>query len=325
MIYKYDALTQHSLSSIRGHTPNTGRGTFLEEVAAHVRRATEAFPRAWNAELEVVAGRRSLETAQAALTHSLQTSVLMAKVVNDLEAGPDVARLQMQLDKAVKSLGDSQVRLAATEEKNRKNEADCQQVVSTINQLKTYMEKALDTVEDGRRVIASRNAEIAGLKENLAAKTGEAAESATELSRRTEELGIKTAALATAAADLEAAQGEVAALKAQLKEADRSLSSDAALVGEFSYYMAFADSLRTASKAGIEVGPLVELLRNYATENPMHPDYPLLIPDLQTVHGIDLSWYPRAEQLVLPPDESATEGGDEAEGSKMAGGDDAAA
>ncbi|KAL6506259.1 hypothetical protein OROGR_024440 [Orobanche gracilis] len=249
----------------------------------------------------------------------------MAKVVNDLEAGPDVARLQMQLDKAVKSLGDSQAHLAAAEEKNRKNEADCQQAVSTINQLMTYLEIALDTVEDGRRVIASRNAEIAGLKENLAAKTGEAAESMAELARRTEELGIKTAALATAAADLVGAQGEVAALKAQLKEADRSPSPDAALVGEFSYYMAFADSLRTASNAGIEVGPLVELLRNYATKNPMHSDYPLPILDLQTVHGIDLSWYPRAEQLVLPPDESATEGGDEAEGSKTTGGDDAAA
>ncbi|KAL6578672.1 hypothetical protein OROMI_008888 [Orobanche minor] len=130
---------------------------------------------------------------------------------------------------------------------------------------------------------------------------------------------------ATVAADLEAAKNEVATLKAQLKEADRSPSPDAAVVGEFSYYMAFADTLRTALRAGIEVGPLVELLRNYAAENPMHPDYPLPILDLQTVHGIDLSWYPRSEQLILPPgDASATEGGDAAAGSNVAAGSNAA-
>ncbi|KAL6499889.1 hypothetical protein OROGR_027799 [Orobanche gracilis] len=179
--------------------------------------------------------------------------------------------------------------------------------------------------KESRRVIAIRNAKVAALKGSLEAKTGEAAESAAELARRTEELGIKTAALATAAADLEAAQGKVAALKAQLNEANRSPSPDAALVGEFSYYMAFADSLRTASRAGVEVGPLVGLLRDYATENPMHPDYPLPILDLQTVHGIDLSWYSRSEQLVLPPSgESATAGGDAAEGSRATEGGDAA-
>ncbi|KAL6517515.1 hypothetical protein OROMI_033216 [Orobanche minor] len=57
----------------RLETRGFGRGTFLEEVAAHVRRATEALPRAWNDDLEAVAGRRPLETAQAALTHALQT------------------------------------------------------------------------------------------------------------------------------------------------------------------------------------------------------------------------------------------------------------
>ncbi|KAL6503427.1 hypothetical protein OROGR_025350 [Orobanche gracilis] len=302
------------------------RGTFLEEVAAHVRRATDDLPRAWNAELEEVAGRRSLETAQAALTHALQTSVLMAKVVNDLEGGPDVARLQMQLERAVKSLGESQQRLAAAEEQNKKLELDCQQAASAIEQLKAYLERAMTNVEEGRRLVVARNLEIAGLQERIETKTGEAADSAAELARRTEELSIKTAALASAAADLEAARNEIAALKTQLKEADRSPSPDAALVGEFSYYMAFADSLRVSSKAGVEVGPLVELLRGYATENPMHPDYPLPILDLQTVHGIDLSWYPRPEQLVLPPaDEPATADGDAAEGSKAAGGDDAAA
>ncbi|KAL6527274.1 hypothetical protein OROGR_016364 [Orobanche gracilis] len=302
------------------------RGTFLEEVAAHVRRATDDLPRAWNAELEEVAGRRSLETAQAALTHALQTSVLMAKVVNDLEGGPDVARLQMQLERAVKSLGESQQRLAAAEEQNKKLELDCQQAASAIEQLKAYLERAMTNVEEGRRLVVARNLEIAGLQERIETKTGEAADSAAELARRTEELSLKTAALASAAADLEAARNEIAALKTQLKEADRSPSPDAALVGEFSYYMAFADSLRVSSKAGVEVGPLVELLRGYATENPMHPDYPLPILDLQTVHGIDLSWYPRPEQLVLPPaDEPATADGDAAEGSKAAGGDDAAA
>ncbi|KAL6505161.1 hypothetical protein OROGR_024978 [Orobanche gracilis] len=313
----------------------SSRGTFLEGVAAHVRRATEDLPRAWNADLEKVAGRRSLETAQAALTHALQTSVLVAKVVNDLEVGPNVAHLQMQLDKAVKGLGDSQTKLAAAEEQNKKLEANCQEALNSVNQLKAYLEKALNAVEASQRVVATRNAEIAALKGSLEVKTGEAAELAAELARRTEELGIKTAALASAAAELEAAKGDVVALAGQLKAAneeiavlkgvDRSPSPDAALVGEFSYYMAFADSLRTASKAGIEVGPLVGLLRDYATENPMHPDYPLPILDLQTVHGIDLSWYPRPEQLILPPSgEFETGGGDAAEGSKAAGGDDAA-
>ncbi|KAL6504278.1 hypothetical protein OROGR_026201 [Orobanche gracilis] len=314
----------------------SSRGTFLEGVAAHVRRATEDLPRAWNADLEKVAGRRSLETAQAALTHALQTSVLVAKVVNDLEVGPNVAHLQMQLDKAVKGLGDSQTKLAAAEEQNKKLEANCQEALNSVNQLKTYLEKALNAVEASQRVVATRNAEIASLKGSLEVKTGEAAELAAELARRTEELGIKTAALASAAAELEAAKGDVVALAGQLKAAneeiaalkgvDRSPSPDAALVGEFSYYMAFADSLRTASKAGIEVGPLVGLLRDYATENPMHPDYPLPILDLQTVHGIDLSWYPRPEQLILPPSgEFETGGGDAAERSKAAGGDDAVA
>ncbi|KAL6561172.1 hypothetical protein OROMI_016773 [Orobanche minor] len=309
----------------RLQTGGFSRGTFLEEVAAHVRRATEALPRAWNEELEAVAGRRPLETAQAALTHALQTSVLMAKVVNDLEVGPDVARLQMQLDTAVKRIGDLQVQLAIAEEKNKKSEADCQQALFTINQLRDYLEKALNSVEEGRRVIAGRDAKIASLKEELGAKTEEAANSAAELARRTEELSIKTTALATVAADLEAAKNEVAILKEQLKVADRSPSLDATVVGEFSYYMAFADTLRTASREGIEVGPLVELLRNYAAENPMHPDYQLPILDLQTVHGIDLSWYPRSEQLILPTaDVSATEGGDAAAGSNVAAGSNAA-
>ncbi|KAL6499888.1 hypothetical protein OROGR_027798 [Orobanche gracilis] len=126
----------------------SSRGTFLEGVAAHVRRATEDLPRAWNAEVEEVVGRRSLETAQAALTHALQTSVLMAKVVNDLEVGPNVAHLQMQLDRAVKGLGDSQTKLAAAEEQNKKLEADCQLAIFSINQLKAYLEKALNTVEE---------------------------------------------------------------------------------------------------------------------------------------------------------------------------------
>ncbi|KAL6565297.1 hypothetical protein OROGR_002248 [Orobanche gracilis] len=152
------------------------RGTFLEEVAAHVRRATEALPRAWNAELEAVAGRRSLETAQAALTHSLQTSVLMAKVVNDLEAGPDVARLQSQLDTAVRRLGDLQTQLAAAEENNKKIEAERQQALFTVNQLKGPLEEALNAVVEGRKVIAGQNAEIASLKGNLEVKTGEAAD-----------------------------------------------------------------------------------------------------------------------------------------------------
>ncbi|KAL6562309.1 hypothetical protein OROGR_003316 [Orobanche gracilis] len=250
----------------------------------------------------------------------------MAKVVNDLEGGPDVARLQTQLDRAVKSLGESQQRLAAAEEQNKKLELDCQQAASAIEQLRAYLEKAMTTVEEGRRLVVARNLEIAGLQERLETKTGEAADSAAELARRTEELNIKTAALASAAADLEAARNEIAALKTQLKEADRSPSPDAALVGEFSYYMAFADSLRVSSKAGVEVGPLVELLRDYATENPMHPDYPLPILDLQTVHGIDLSWYPRPDQLVLPRSgESSAAGGEDgaAEGSKASDGEDA--
>ncbi|KAL6533631.1 hypothetical protein OROHE_013464 [Orobanche hederae] len=137
-------------------TGGSSRGTFLEEIAAHVRRATEALPQAWNAELEAVAGRRPLETAQAALTHALQTSVLMAKVVNDLEVGPDVARLQMQLDTAVKRIGDLQAQLAIAEEKNKKSEADCQQAMFTINQLRDYLSKALDSVAEGRRLVASR-------------------------------------------------------------------------------------------------------------------------------------------------------------------------
>ncbi|KAL6547032.1 hypothetical protein OROMI_022753 [Orobanche minor] len=306
----------------RLETGGFGRGTFLEEVAGHVRRATEALPRSWNDDLEAVAGRRTLETAQAALTHALQTSVLMAKVVNDLEVGPDVARLQMQLDTAVKRIGDLQGQLAIAEEKNKKSEADCQQALYTINQLRDYLEKALDNVQESRRTVASRDAEIVSLKGELGAKTEEAANSAAELARRTEELSIKGAALSTAAADLEAAQAEIASLKAQLKEADRSPSPDAAALGEFSYYMAFADSLRTASRAGLEVGPLVDLLRNYAMENPMHPDYLLPILDLQTVHGIDLSWYPRVGQLVLPPaGESAAEGGGAAGGSGATGGE----
>ncbi|KAL6553900.1 hypothetical protein OROMI_019573 [Orobanche minor] len=306
-------------------TGGSSTGTFLEEIAAHVRRATEALPRAWNAELEAVAGRRPLETAQAALTHALQTSVLMAKVVNDLEVGPDVAQLQMQLDTGGKRIGDLQAQLAIAEEKNKKSEAGCQQAMFTINQLRDYLSKALDSVAEGRRLVASRDAEVASLTRDLGAKTEEAAESAAELAQRSEELRMKTAALVTATADLEAAQNEVVTLKAQLKEADRSPSPDAAVVGEFSYYMAFADSLRTASRAGIEVGPLVELLRNYATENPMHPDYPLPILDLQTVHGIDLSWYPRSDQLVLPTaDVSTTEGGDAAAGSNVAAGSNAA-
>ncbi|KAL6538281.1 hypothetical protein OROGR_012269 [Orobanche gracilis] len=249
----------------------------------------------------------------------------MAKVVNDLEVGPNVAQLQMQLDRAVKGLGDSQAKLAAAEEQTKKLDADCQKAITTINQLKVYLEHALNTVDENRKVIAARDAEVAELKGNLKAKTGEAAESKAELARRTEELDIKKAALTTAAADLEAAQHEIIALKAQLKEADRSPSPDAALVGEFSYFMAFADSIRVSSKAGIEVGPLVELLKGYATENPMHPDYPLPILDLQTVHGIDLSWYPRPDQLVLPPSgETATAGGEAAEGSKTAESRDAA-
>ncbi|KAL6538151.1 hypothetical protein OROGR_012139 [Orobanche gracilis] len=263
----------------RSHAGGSSKGAFLEDVAAHVRRATEALPRAWNSELEAV---------------------------NDLESGPDYAQLQIQLDKAVKRIGELQAEVTVLGEARMKAEADRDIADARSSKYCELLDASMKKVDEYKVVLDCITEDNSRLRKELEVKSGEVASTSAELARRTEELAIKTCALAIAAADLEVAKSEVASLKAQLKAPappERSPSPDAVVIGEFSYYLAFADSIRTAARAGMEVGPLVDMLKGYAQENPMHPDYPLPILDLQTVYGIELSWYPQVAQLTLPPSE----------------------
>ncbi|KAL6537607.1 hypothetical protein OROMI_026141 [Orobanche minor] len=82
--------------------------------------------------------------------------------------------------------------------------------------------------------------------------------------------------------------------------------------------MAFADALRSAKKGGLDIGPLLETFREYATDRPLHPGFEIPILDLSTEHGIDLSWYSRFDRLIQPvvPGEGSQkkiEGGEEKE------------
>ncbi|KAL6508566.1 hypothetical protein OROGR_023277 [Orobanche gracilis] len=307
------------------HVGGSSKGAFLEGVAANVRRATDALPRVWNSDLEAIAGHQPLETVQAALTLSLQSSAMIAKAVNDLESGPNYAQLQIQLDKAVKRVGELQAEVTALGEAKTKAEADRDIADTRSSKYCELLESTMKKADEYKVVLDCIKEDNSRLRKELEVSSGEVASTKAELARRTEELAIKTGALATAAADLEAVRNEVATLTAQLKvpaPPERSPSPDAAVIGEFSYYLAFADSIRTAARAGMEVAPLVNMLKGYAQENPMHPDYPLPILDLQTVYGIDLSWYPQVAQLVLPssedpstdevdvPGEGPTAGGD---------------
>ncbi|KAL6539098.1 hypothetical protein OROGR_011747 [Orobanche gracilis] len=89
-------------------------------------------------------------------------------------------------------------------------------------------------------------------------------------------------------------------------------------VGEFSYYLAYADAIRTAKKGGLEVAPLLEAFKIYAFEHPLDPVFMLLILDLSIEHGVNLSWYLMQENLVHPEVDEETSQQEPVMGGKQA-------
>lgn len=82
-------------------------------------------------------------------------------------------------------------------------------------------------------------------------------------------------------------------------------------LSEYAYHMAFADGMRTLRQSTWAQDSVVleEHLKEYATD-PDHTvpsTFTLQFRDLKTKYGIDLSWFPRPEQLVdLPEEEEPT-------------------
>ncbi|KAL6493400.1 hypothetical protein OROGR_032462 [Orobanche gracilis] len=96
---------------------------------------------------------------------------------------------------------------------------------------------------------------------------------------------------------------ELADLKAKIESSSLDPFNNVDCMGEYAYYLAYADAIRDAARAGHEFGALVEAFKAYATELPLEPSFMLPILDLSTKHGIDLSWYPMQGNLIPPPHE----------------------
>lgn len=65
-------------------------------------------------------------------------------------------------------------------------------------------------------------------------------------------------------------------------------------MGENTYYLAFVDAIRNLKKANLPAAPLEKSLKDYVLD-PEHAvpgtmEFPF--KDLETVYGVDLSWFP---------------------------------
>ncbi|KAL6507352.1 hypothetical protein OROGR_023547 [Orobanche gracilis] len=115
-----------------------------------------------------------------------------------------------------------------------------------------------------------------------------------------EKAELATKETTSMAAALELANLELVELKGKLEAIELDPFLNVEYVGEFGYYLAYADVIRTSKKGGLEVGPLVEAFKLYVSEHPLDPVFMLPFLDLSTKHGVDLSWYPMHENLVEP-------------------------
>ncbi|KAL6558348.1 hypothetical protein OROMI_018698 [Orobanche minor] len=89
-------------------------------------------------------------------------------------------------------------------------------------------------------------------------------------------------------AELREANQKLAELGAKAVELESNPYKNVDFVGEFSYYMAYADAIRATGKGGLDVGPLVAAFKSYVVEHPLHPKFLVPILDL-TDDGVDLS------------------------------------
>ncbi|KAL6565026.1 hypothetical protein OROMI_016476 [Orobanche minor] len=225
---------------------------------------------------------------------------MAATVARESELHPPVKKLQADLAESKKKYGE----LCERMEKMEKDSIDAaerarlhiEHLVGTNALLK---EQAAADITLHRDEMDRALADIKRLSEKAeASKTVEA-----RAAKLAEELAAKTSAL-----DRE--REKSAARETELERLRAALASK-----EFAYYMAFADALRSAKKGGLDIGPLLETFREYATNRPRHPGFLIPILDLSTEHGIDLSWYSRFDRLIQPvvPGEGSDEGVEEGE------------
>ncbi|KAL8488036.1 hypothetical protein ACS0TY_024347 [Phlomoides rotata] len=101
-------------------------------------------------------------------------------------------------------------------------------------------------------------------------------------------------------------QDQIAAERDQMvaqKEADnKDPRKDAGVVLQFLYYLAYGDAIRVVTKGGPggDLEALSNQLKNYATEFPPMCDLEYNLLDLEEVHGIDLSWWPKDVSIIHP-------------------------
>ncbi|KAL6524611.1 hypothetical protein OROHE_016282 [Orobanche hederae] len=141
----------------------------------------------------------------------------------------------------------------------------------------------------------TKRAEAAEAREARATKLAE------ELAAKNSALELEREESAAREVELERLRAELASREAQEVEEEEESNfpiSDPGHAAEFAYYISFADALRAANKDGLDIDPLLESFKTYATDRPLHPGFLIPILDLSTEHGIDLSWYSRVDRLV---------------------------
>ncbi|KAL6503628.1 hypothetical protein OROGR_025551 [Orobanche gracilis] len=168
------------------------------------------------------------------------------------------------------------------------------QARAMIGQLEDRMAIAEKEVIDLQGIVDRLTTEVASLKAETSAKFAALDSKVTELAAVTVELGGKIT-------KLDGANQELITLRDRKKADDQAPYSNPRFVGKFAFYIDYADALRAAKKSGVEVGPLVDMLKGYVFDN-LAFGVSVADPRFETVHEIDLSWYPMTEQLVLPPE-----------------------
>ncbi|KAL6577067.1 hypothetical protein OROMI_011343 [Orobanche minor] len=106
--------------------------------------------------------------------------------------------------------------------------------------------------------------------------------------------------LAANIAELGKVKAELTGMKAAEEDINGNNYINLEFAVEFAYNLAYVDTLRVAKKGGLKIGPLVETFKTYTVEHPLDPFFTILILNLSTEYGIDMSWYVRPHRLVQP-------------------------
>ncbi|KAL6556253.1 hypothetical protein OROGR_005541 [Orobanche gracilis] len=271
------------------------------EMPTYMRRALHFIPQAWTSDLDHIARQRSPEAAQALMALSLQAAVLSTQVARDAEMSPSREKLQAAVD-AEKYEKEQAVEKAAVLEKelaaSKVSAAEMAKKLGEANAARQRDQVAL------RNLAAQLEAADAKAKE-LEDKAARVEKEKAEADRQIAIADGRALAAAKEAGDalemFQRVSKELADLKAKAESDSLDPFNSVECMSDLAYFLAYADAIRAVAKAGQEVGVLVEAFKAYTVEHPLDPCFMLPILDLSTEHGVDLSWYPTQDTLMMSP------------------------